>query len=297
MVTKSSSAKAVFCAALGNIIWGFSFLFTKVALSAVPDSNVMLSHRFIFATLIMIILVLTGKGKLSFKGKDWKPAVLLMLMMVCYYLFETQSLRHTNATVTGMVLAVVPVATIGTGILFLREYPTRRQALFCIMPVAGVIIMTVSGQELGIVSTIGIVFLILCMLASAGYKTVNRKMAAQFSSFERTFLILSASAVFFSIIGMTAVDWDVTAFVAPLLQGKYLISVLCLSVLCSITANLLVNYAANNMSDFKLSSFGSLSTLCSALAGVLFLQEPMSISILLGIVLILVDIREVTKQK
>ena len=294
---KKETVKAVLYAALGNIIWGFSFLFTKTGLAVAPNPNVMLAHRFILSTLFMGIPLLLGKKKISFKGKNWKPVVLLLLMQSCYFLFETYGILYTNATIAGLVLAVVPVVTIGTGALFLREYPTRRQALFCILPVAGVIIMTVSGKELGVVTPLGIIFLLLTMLVSAAFKTANRKAAQEFSSFERTFLVLVNSAVVFSLVGMGSVDWNVAAFAAPLLQGKYLFSVLCLSLLCSIVANLLVNYASGHMSVFKLSSFGSLSTLCSMVAGVLFLREPVSISLLLGAVLILVGIRQVTKPK
>ena len=294
---RKETVKAVLYAALGNIIWGFSFLFTKTGLAVAPNPNVMLAHRFILSTLFMGIPLLLGKEKISFKGKNWKPVVLLLLMQSCYFLFETYGILYTNATIAGLVLAVVPVVTIATGALFLREYPTRRQALFCILPVAGVIIMTVSGKELGVVTPLGIIFLLLTMLVSAAFKTANRKAAQEFSSFERTFLVLVNSAVVFSLVGMGSVEWNVAAFAAPLLQGKYLFSVLCLSLLCSIVANLLVNYASGHMSVFKLSSFGSLSTLCSMVAGVLFLREPVSISLLLGAVLILVGIRQVTKPK
>lgn len=294
---KKQAAKAVLYAALGNIIWGFSFLFTKTGLAVAPNPNVMLAHRFILSTLFMGIPLLLGKKKISFKGKNWKPVVLLLLMQSCYFLFETYGILYTNATIAGLVLAVVPVVTIGTGALFLREYPTRRQALFCILPVAGVIIMTVSGKELGVVTPLGIIFLQLTMLVSAAFKTANRKAAQEFSSFARTFLVLANSAVLFSLVGMGSVEWNIAAFAAPLLQGKYLFSVLCLSLLCSIVANLLVNYASGHMSVFKLSSFGSLSTLCSMVAGVVFLREPVSISLLLGAVLILVGIRQVTKPK
>lgn len=294
---KKQAAKAVLYAALGNIIWGFSFLFTKTGLAVAPNPNVMLAHRFILSTLFMGIPLLLGKKKISFKGKNWKPVVLLLLMQSCYFLFETYGILYTNATIAGLVLAVVPVVTIGTGALFLREYPTRRQALFCILPVAGVIIMTVSGKELGVVTPLGIIFLLLTMLVSAAFKTANRKAAQEFSSFARTFLVLANSAVLFSLVGMGSVEWNIASFAAPLLQGKYLFSVLCLSLLCSIVANLLVNYASGHMSVFKLSSFGSLSTLCSMVAGVVFLREPVSISLLLGAVLILVGIRQVTKPK
>ena len=101
---------------------------------------------------------------------------MLLLMQSLYFLFETYGVLYTNATIAGLVLAVVPVVTIGTGALFLKEYPTRRQALFCIMPVAGVIIMTISGKELGVVTFLGIVCLLLTMLVSAVLKQLTGKL-------------------------------------------------------------------------------------------------------------------------
>ena len=294
---KSNMTKATICVVLGNLIWGFSYLLTKVGLSFAPDPSVMLSHRFLISSLVMGIVILTGKNVLSFRNKNWKPIALLMLLQVSYYLLETYGVLYTNTTISGLVLAVVPVVTIGTGALFLKEYPTRRQALFCIMPVAGVIIMTVSGKELGVAQPIGILFLLLTLLVSAFFKTVNRKASQEFSPFERTFLVLSVSAIFYSVLGMQKVSWDVRTYVAPLLQWKYLTAVLCLSLLCSIGANLLVNYATAQMSIFKLASFGALSTLCSTVVGVVFLHEPMTLPLLLGAALILIGIRQVSKPK
>ena len=292
---KNKAILPTLCAALGNVIWGFSFLFTKVGLSAAPNPNVMLAHRFLIATIFMVVLMLMGKGTLSFKGKNWKPIVLMLIIQVSYYFLETYGIIYTNATISGLVLAVVPVVTIGTGALFLREYPKPRQALFCIMPVVGVILMTVSGKELGVVTPIGIVLLLLTLLASAIYKTINRKAAEEFSSFERSFMVLANSALVFSLVGMKSVGWDIKAFVAPVVHINYLLSVLSLGLLCSVAAQLLTNYASGKMSVFKMSSFGALSTLCSVIAGVVFLKEPMSITLLIGTVLILVGIRQVTK--
>lgn len=293
---KSNTAKAVFCAVLGNIIWGFGFLFTRVALKCAPDPNVMLAHRFILPTLIMLIPILLGKQKISFKGKKWGPVVLLLLTQLGYYLFESYGVLYTNATIASLVLAVVPVVTIVTGVFFLKEYPTKKQILFCIMPVVGVILITVCGKELGVVTPLGIVFLVLTMLSSAFYKTVNRTTSAQFTTYERTFLVLAISAIAFGISGMSVVKWDVAAFVAPFLEWKYAVSVLSLSLLSSIAANMLVNYALAHMSLFKVSSMGALSTLCSAVAGIVFLKEPFNESLILGGALILVGVYLLTAK-
>ena len=296
IVLKNKAILPVLFAALGNILWGFSFLLTKIGLSASPDPNVMLAHRFLIATLVMVVQLLCGNGKLSFKGKNWKPIALMLVMQVLYYFLETYAVLYTNATISGLVLAVVPVVTIGTGALFLREYPTPRQALFCLMPVAGVILMTVSGKELGVMTPIGIVLLLLTLLTSAFYKTVNRKAAEEFTSFERSFLVLANAALVFSLVGLGAVDWNIKTFVSPLLHWNYLLSVLSLSLFCSVAAQLLTNYASGKMSVFKMSSFGALSTLCSVAAGLIF-GEPYNNMLLLGAVLILVGIRQVTKPK
>jgi len=297
MQTKSTAVKAVICATLGNLIWGLGFLFTKISLDVAPDPNVMLAHRFTLSTLFMLVPILLGKQKISFKGKKWGPISLLLLLQISYYLFESYGILHTNSTISGLVLAVVPVVTIGTGALFLKEYPSIRQILFCIMPVVGVILITISGKELGVVTPIGVVFLLLTMLSSALYKTVNRKSSAEFSPYERTFMVLAISAIVFNLSGMSAVKWDISTYIAPLSQPRYLLSVLCLSLLSSILANLLVNYALGKMSLFKVSSFGALSTLCSAVAGIVFLKEPFSVSLLVGGILILVGVHLITKSQ
>ena len=97
---KNKTALAVLCAALGNIIWGFSLLFTKLGLSVVSEPCIMLAHRFAISMLVMLGMMLFGKKKVSFKGKNWKPVVLLLLMQLSYYLFETYGVLYTNSTIS-----------------------------------------------------------------------------------------------------------------------------------------------------------------------------------------------------
>ena len=71
---------------------------------------------------------------------------------------------------------------------------------------------------------------------------------------------------------------------------------LLLSVFCSIAANMLVNYGAGRISVTKMSAIGNINTVVSAFAGVVFLKEPFTWVMLLGSVLVLVGVRQVTKQ-
>ena len=293
---KGKTALAVLCAALGNIIWGISYPLISYGSTMVTDTYIMLGHRFTLSAIVMLGMMIFGKKKVSFKGKRLLPIVLLMALQMTYYLFETYGILYTNSTISGLVLAVVPVVTIGTGALLLKEYPTKRQALFCVLPVVGVIMISITGKELEIKNLyLGGAFLLHTMLTSALYKTVNRKASEEFSSFERTILMLSGSAVVFTVIGLKLSDWSVAAYVAPLGNIKYLAVVFALGLLCSITANLLVNYSMNHMPVFKVASFGALSTLCSARLGVFVMGDKVNLSIIIGGLLILVGVRQITK--
>ena len=106
-----------------------------------------------------------------------------------------------------------------------------------------------------------------------------------------------ACAAAFTLSALRTIKGDLAAYVRPLSDPKFLICVVVLSLFCSILCNNMVNYAAGKMSVVKLSSLGSLTTLCSMFAGVVLLHEPLTPALLLGSVLILAGIRQVTKQQ
>lgn len=282
--------------ALGHIIWGFSYLLTRVALQTVqPD--VLLSLRFLTALLIMNLLILLKKGRVSIRGKKWRSLLALAVMEPLYFYFESYGILYTNATFGGVVLAVVPVVSILLAALFLKEYPSRRQTVFCLLPVLGVALMAGAGNSLGIIRPVGVAFLLGSCLASAGYKTVNRKSAQEFTPFERTYIVLLVSGVVFTAAALVTTKGDLRAWVEPLASAPTVCSILMLSVFCSVGANQLVNYAAGHLSVAKLSSFGALTTLFSMTAGILFLHEPFFWMGGVGAVLILIGIWQVTRPE
>ena len=285
----------LFAAGLGHAVWGTSYLFSRVALQ-IAGTDILLSMRFTLAVLLMTAMIALGKARVSFRGKNLKPLILLALTELGCFFFESYGILYTNATFAGVVSAVSPVVAIGLAALFLREYPTRRQGIFCLLPVMGVIIMTISGNSLGIVRPIGVVCMICTCVLSAAYKTANRKASEDFTPFERTYIVLACSAAAFTVSALIRVGGDLRAYAAPLAQPSYCASLIVLSVFSSVAANMMINYAAGKISVTKLTSFGSLTTLFSMFAGVLFLKEPLSWGLFLGAMLILVGIRQVIRK-
>lgn len=293
-VLKNEKILPILAVSAGQTLWGFSYIFSKVAMeTAIPDQ--LLSIRFIIAFAIMNLMILSGKYKISLRGKHIKSLLILGVLEPLYFYCESYGILYTNATFSGVILSVVPVVSIILAAVFLKEYPTKRQVIFCLLPIAGVIIITISGSAMGIISALG-VFLLFCTgLTSAAYKIINRKSAEEFTPFERTYFVLLVSSVVFTITSMVQLNWDFSVYIKPVFEPRFIFAVLMLSVFCSVLANMFVNYAAGKLSVAKLSTFGTLTTVWSMFAGVLFLDEPITLMSFVGSILILIGIWQVTK--
>ncbi len=252
--------------------------------------------RFLVAWFIMTLLIWSRKESFSLKGKNYRPLLILGLIEPPYYFFENYGVYYSNATFAGTVMAFSPVAGILAATMFLGEKPNKRQKAFCLLPTIGVIIITVAGSTMGIIKPLGIVFLLASQIVAAGMKIFNKKSSLEFSSFERTYVIMLGNAIVFTIKSMIALHGDIRAYVAPLRDPVYLFALVMLFLFCSIIANLLVNYACGMMSITKISTFSTIATVCSAFAGVIFLNEPITWTTFLGSAIIIFGIWQVTRN-
>lgn len=296
METRTNNDKVLplIAAIVGHSIWGFSYLFSRVALQvASPDA--LLVTRFTIAFLVLNIMLLTGKFKLELKTKPLIPILILGGIEPIYFYFESYGILYTNATYSGVVLAIVPIVGLLFAAVFLKEYPAKRQIIFGIVPIVGVIMITLSGSELGIVKPIGVILLICTLFASATYRTLNRKLASEYTAFERTYVMMGVSAVVFWIVSLIKTKGDITPYIEPLTNIEFIVPVIILGTFCSVLCHSIVNYAAGKMSVMALSIFGTLTTVCSTFAGVVFLDEPLTLVSFIGSMLIIYGVWQVTR--
>lgn len=139
---------AVITACVAFVIFGFSFMFSSIALSIAP-TTVLLCFRFTAAVLTLSLVVaanalvgrIRGKAWFSFslRGKPLGGVLLLGLVQpVLYLVFENSSIRYASSAVTGTVLAVVPVICILADVFISHESVTKLQILCAVACVGGV---------------------------------------------------------------------------------------------------------------------------------------------------------------
>ena len=286
----------VVAAVLGNAFWGFSFLFTRIALQETTP-EIMLALRFLISFALMNVPLLLGRQKLSLKGKKLLPLLGLMIAEPVVFFTESYGILHTNATFAGVMVAAAPIFAIALAALVLKEFPSRRQLLFCALPIAGVIIMVLAGNSLGVVTPLGVLLLLANCVGIGFYRLCNRWGSQTFTPYERTYMVLLSCTVVFPTSALLSVDGNVEVILRTAANPKVIVPVLALCLLCSIAANMLVNFAAGRMSVAKISVFASLITLCSTFGGVVLLGEPFNALSLLGTALIIVGVWQVSKAE
>ena len=293
---KENRLLPIAAAVAGNAFWGFSFLFTRIALRETTP-EIMLAIRFVISFALMNIPLLLGRQKLQLRGKKLLPLLGLAIIEPLVFFAESYGILYTNATFAGVMVAIVPVFAIALAALVLREYPSRRQLLFCLLPIIGVIIMVLTGKTLGVVTPMGVLFLLLNCIGVAFYRLFNRWGSREFTPFERTYMVLLSCLIVFTTSALISVKGDWRAVVAPATNPRVILPVLALCLLCSIGANMFVNYAAGRMSVAKISVFSSLITLCSTFGGIVILREPFSALSLVGTALIIYGIWQVSRPE
>ena len=293
-LTKRNSLPA-FAALVGNMLWGFSFLFSKSAMQY-ASPTVLLSHRFLIAFLCMNLVLLIRKERIRLKGRPLLGLAALCITEPLYFICESYGILLTNSVFAGVILSAVPVVSLLFAIIFLREYPSKKQAGFALLTVVGVVAITMDGNSLGIVKPIGFLLLLACCLISAAYKIANKKSSEEFTSFERTYFVLFVSALFFTVFAIASCKGDISSYLAPLREIRYSMPMLALCLFCSLAANLLVNYAAARMPVFVIATYGSVSTVCSLIGGALFLSEPLTLWMVAGTILIITGVNAITRK-
>ena len=283
-------------ALFAQIIFGFSFLFTKLALGfATPF--VVLADRYLIAVLVMSLVMFITKTKLRFTKKLWKLTVMACFQPIFYFLFETYGIRMTTSSFSSVMIAMIPVVSMVSGIFLLKEIPTFMQYLFTALSVFGVSWMAFLGTSDGTVTSLGILLLAGAVISSVCYNILSRKLSSEFSPLERTYAMMLIGFLIFTGIALAENIRNPLAVFAPFFCGEFTFSILYLGVVSSVLAFFLMNYANTYLPVSKTTVFSNLTTVVSVIAGVIILKEPFSLQTFCAILLIVTGVWGVQIQK
>lgn len=288
--------KALLAALLGNSIFGFSFLFSKIALE-ITIPSVMLAIRFTTAFVVLNIIVLAGRMikkkngtpliEFSLKGKPWKSILLLAIFQpVIYFFAESNGIALTSSAFAGTIIAVVPLAGVIFDVVIMHEKVSKKQMICSFASIAGVIITTIGAEGMKS-SSMGVLLLLIAVSSGAFFYVFSKKSGEYYNPLERTYVMFGIGSAAYVILGLIQSAGKFEALILPAVTSfAFWRSILYLSVVSSIGAFMLLNFCSSYISVSEASIFANFTTVISIIAGVVIMKEPFTLAQVIGAVII-----------
>lgn len=285
----NKTTSATFAALAAQIIFGFSFMFTKIALGYASPMTV-IADRYIVAFIGLTVVMLLTKTKIKFRKNIWKLVLMSAFQPVLYFIFETYGVQMTTSAFSSIMISLIPVVSMISGIFILKEIPSPMQYVFTALAVCGVVIMALAGNADGTVTPLGVLLLFGAVISSVGYNIASRKISAEFDPFERTYAMTIVGLIAFLSIALIENIDDPIKIVSSFAEPSFIFAEFFLGVISSVIAFLCMNYANTYLPVAKTTVFANFTTVVSVIAGAIFLDEKLTVQAIISTLMIIIGV-------
>lgn len=282
---KQNKAFIYLAPALAILFWGMSYIWADSLIGNGIPVFYFVFVRILFAGVIMLLLNLVTSGLQPIRRKDIPK---FFLVSFCepfiYFICETYGIKATGSpTLSALIIATIPIFSIGAGIIFFKEKITRLNCIGMLMSLVGIVLVAMSKGELGDNFIWGIILLFIAVLSEVGHASLTRSLVDTYSSQNIVmyqFLIGSLYLLpLFLWKGLG--DFDASVY----LSIDVWTPILCLAILCSSVAFTLWVSTIKSLGVAKSSIFSALIPVVSALIAWVIGREMLTVRQWTGIVI------------
>lgn len=273
--------KGYLVAIVSSATFGMIPLFTLPVMATGMRVSSLLFYRMFFATVTLgfcFLFFRPGSMKLT------RKQLLLTVLIgggcyVCTSSFLFLSYHYLGSGIATTIHFLYPVVVSLIMMLFFRERPSVVLFLSMFFSLAGVFLLSYSGE-----SAIHIKGLALVLLSVLSYSTyivsLNKTALKNCSSLPLTFYVLLSSTVLF------ALNAQFDGGIQPITGFYQVFNLFMLGVVCTIISNLALIVAVKNVGPTITAALGTMEPLTAVSIGVLYFSEPVSWRLLLGVAII-----------
>lgn len=261
------------CALLTIIIWGTTFISTKVLLVDFQPVEI-LFFRFVMGLLTLMIIYphrLTGtphKQELTFIAAGFCGICL-------YYLLENIALTYTMASNVGVIISVAPFFTAILSHLFLKEEGKLRANFFIgfVVAMTGIFLISFNGSKLEL-NPVGDLLSLLAAFVWACYSILTKKI----SSYGYHTIFTTRRVFFYGILFMIPALFlfdfhlELERFTNPM----YLLNIIFLGLGASALCFVSWNFAVKILGAVKTSIYIYMVPVITVITSVLILHEELT---------------------
>lgn len=279
---EKASTRGHLCALWSILIWGTTFVVTKVLLDKFTPAEILFT-RFSAAWVLLMILDHSRVKTKSFK-EELMFASAGLFGVVVYFLFENTALTYITASAVGILVSVSPFFTALISKVFLGERTKRYFFAGFVLAMAGITLVNLNGGVEGALDFKGLILACGAALSWAVYSTITKKI----SSWGIKAVPMTRHIFFYAIIICIPVlcfmGFDVKLH--ELYESKVLLSFAFLGFLGSGICYVTWNSALKILGAVKTSVYIYLIPVVTVIFSVIFLKERITLMELCGIGLI-----------
>jgi drug/metabolite transporter (DMT)-like permease len=288
--------RAIIEALFTVIVWGASFVATKVALRyASPDVVVWL--RFAMGVVILGIAVLAGRKFALPEKRDWLYFALLGFLGITFHQWlQSTGLVTAQASTTAWIVATIPVFMALLGWLALKEKLSWVQIGGILLSAFGVLLVITRGNLVqlttGKFGTVGDFLILISAPNWAVFSVLSRRGLKKYPATLMMFYVMAfgwffSSILFFAQGGLTQIGiipWDGWTGIAFL------------GIVCSGLAYIFWYDALQALSVAQTGAFLYLEPVSTVIVAALILGEQLYLFTMMGAVLILAGVWLVNRK-
>jgi drug/metabolite transporter (DMT)-like permease len=187
------------------IIWGSTFVASKICLSVMSPIQLVASRFFLAAPALFLIARFRGA---SFRlGAHRKIVFLATALFSFHYLLQTWALEYTTATNSGWIITVSPLAIALLAAIFLREPAPPLAGI--VLASLGIVLLVSNGDlsRLGALSSLGDFMVLASTFTWAVFTIITRNPSRSLDPAVVTFAMTVPLAISALILPFAAGRW------------------------------------------------------------------------------------------
>jgi drug/metabolite transporter (DMT)-like permease len=265
-------ASAYAAAAGMTVAFGLSFVATKYALRGFEPLLLALLRFTLAGGILWVVWRLRSGGERVSRRELGRMAVLGFVSLTVYFSFENTGIARTSASEAAILMATIPLFVVVLNTFTLRERTTARQWAGIALSFAGIaaLVLLGGGGSGGVGGSLAGNLLVLAAALSAGvYSILARHLLVS-----RPALFVTTFQNLFGALFMLPLALVEAALVGVRHPARGAVGgLLFLTVVCSITAYLLLNYAFRFIPVSRVAVFINLTPIVAVASAYLILGE------------------------
>ena len=276
------------------LVWGISFLNTRVLLDAGLTPTEIFVIRFAIAYLSLLAV---SRFKMRWAG--WRDELLFVVCGIAggsaYFIAENTALELTLISDVAVLVSIAPLTTALMGAIFYRD--ERITLLTCVGMVIAFVGSVMLALKDGFVwgdSVLGDLLAMLAALVWAFYSMALKRLNKTYTTLfitRKLFFYGMLSALPLLALGNTRLDWE--TFRQPVVWGNLLY----LGLICSMAAYFIWGITVKRIGAVRASNYFYLSPIISMIAAAIWFGERTNAVAYIGCVLILTGVIMAEKFK